>query len=154
MAVADLSKLPDSCGPLFFDGNVDMFRVPDLCCSDEVGAQFVRKAEEFGSVDGIDGCYVLDPFQDGTVGAVQVTGCYDDGTQFYGEKCGGSKFGEATDLAHGDCGPTSPKQGSCACNQWLETKTPGCFAVASTVFETDPAKRFGVFFKAEGCVNP
>ena len=96
------------------------------------------------SYKGIDGCYALDPFQNGAITAVLVNGCYDDGTQFYGEKCGGSNFGAANELAYGDCGPA---EDTCACKLYVESKSPGCFAIATP--EANP--QLAVFLKMEGC---
>ena len=148
--IPDSTKMPDTCGPVFFSGNTDIFQVPDVCCTADAGAEDWLPLEDFGSHDGIDGCYALDPFKNGAITAILVNGCYDDGTQFYGEKCGGSDFGKFSEFAHGDCGPTSPKQGSCACNLYVDTKSPGCFAIATP--EADP--QFAVFVKMDGCVAP
>ena len=147
----DSSKMPSSCGPIFFCGNTAMFRVPDLCCTEEAGALPFLPFGDFGSHDGIDGCKKF-PFEAKVqnVTVFLVNGCYDDGTQFYGEKCGGTDFGVYQEDAYGDCGPLSPKQGQCICNQYLETKTPGCFAVASP--ETADSQ-IAVFVKAEGCAK-
>merc|ERR1712226_284543 len=144
MRIPDSKSMPEECGPIFFSGNTDIFQVPDKCCTAEVGAKNWLPLDQFGSHDGIDGCYALDPFQNGEITAILVNGCYDDGTQFYGEKCGGSDFGEASELAYGDCGPA---KGSCACNLYVESKTPGCFAIATP--EADP--QFAVFLKMDGC---
>ena len=144
MRIPDASTMPDECGPIFFDGNTDIFQVPDKCCTAEVGAEDWIPLDEFGSYKGIDGCYALDPFQNGAITAVLVNGCYDDGTQFYGEKCGGSNFGAANELAYGDCGPA---EDTCACKLYVESKSPGCFAIATP--EADP--QLAVFLKMEGC---
>ena len=146
MRIPDSKDMPDECGPVFFSGNTDIFQVPDKCCTAEVGAEDWLPLESFGEYKGIDGCYALDPFQNGAITAILVNGCYDDGTQFYGEKCGGSNFGEASELAYGDCGPT---KGTCECNLYVESKSPGCFAIATP--EADP--QLAVFLKMEGCAK-
>ena len=92
MEIKDSSTMPDECGPVFFSGDTDIFQVPDKCCTAKVGAEPLIPFGQFGSYKGIEGCFALDPFQDGNITAVLVNGCYDDGTQFYGEKCGGSNL--------------------------------------------------------------
>ena len=152
MQIPDSSSMPEECGPIFFSGNTDIFKVPDMCCTDAVGAEVLIPLDQFGSHDGIVGCYALDPLRNGAVTAVLVSGCYDDGTQFYGEKCGGSNFGDASELAYGDCGPA---EGSCACNQYVETKNPGCFAIATPLRSAFPQldTQSAVFLKTEGCAK-
>ena len=80
MRIPDSKTMPDECGPIFFSGNTDIFQVPDKCCTAEVGAEEWLPLDQFGSHDGIDGCYALDPFQNGAITAILVNGCYDDGT--------------------------------------------------------------------------
>ena len=144
MRIPDASTMPVECGPIFFSGNTDIFQVPNKCCTSQVGAEDWIPLDEFSSYEGIDGCFALDPFQNGAITAILVNGCYDDGTQFYGEKCGGSNFGAANELAYGDCGPAEEK---CACKLYVESKTPGCFAIATP--ESDPQS--AVFLRMEGC---
>ena len=146
MRIPDSSGMPEECGPVFFSGNTDIFQVPDKCCTSEVGAEVWFDFDEFGSYKGIDGCFPLDPFENGAITAVLVNGCYDDGTQFYGEKCGGSNFGEASEVAYGDCGPA---EGSCECKLYATSKRPACFHVASPEVNPRPA----VFAKMEGCTE-
>ena len=144
MEIPDSSTMPQECGPVFFEGDTDIFRVPDKCCTAEVGAKPLVPLSQFGSYKGIEGCFALDPFRDGNITAVLVSGCYDDGTQFYGEKCGGSEFKGESDRAYGECGPA---ERLCECNLYVESKVPGCFAIASP--ETTP--RRAIFAKMEGC---
>ena len=152
MFVPDYTKMPSECGPIYFNGNTAMFQVPDLCCTAEAGALDWMPFKDFGSQDGIDGCKLV-PFEakQQNVTVFLVNGCYDDGTQFYGEKCGGTDFGVYHEDAYGDCGPLSPKQGKCSCNLYVETKSPGCFAIASP---ESPGTQVAVFMKAEGCEKP
>ena len=148
--IPDRAKMLAQCGPVFFSGNTEIFKVPDICCTEDVGAEDFLAFEDFGSHDGVESCNAVGPAFGLPITAVLTHGCYDDGTQFYGEKCGGSDFGEDNELAHGDCGPTSPKQGSCACNLYVETKSPGCYAIATpSVLEPK-----AVFLKLESCVAP
>ena len=105
MLIPNRTSIPKECGPTFFNGNTDIFQVPDTCCTAAAGAEEWLPLSKFGSYKGIDGCKLVDPFDDGKIQAELVNGCYDDGTQYYGEKCGASDFGEATADAHGDCGP-------------------------------------------------
>ena len=144
MEIKDSSTMPAECGPVFFSGDTDIFQVPDKCCTAEVGAEPLIPFSQFGSYKGIEGCFALDPFQDGNITAVLVNGCYDDGTQFYGEKCGGSNFKGASARAYGECGPAEK---DCECNLYVESKSPGCFSIASP--ETIPQR--AVFAKMEGC---
>ena len=146
--ILDSSTMPAECGPVFFEGDTDIFQVPDKCCTAEVGAEPLLPFGQFGSYKGIEGCFALDPFQDGNITAVLVNGCYDDGTQFYGEKCGGSDFKGASDLAYGECGPAKR---TCECNLYVETKTPGCFAIASPPPPSETSPQWAVFAKMEGC---
>ena len=69
MRILDSSNMPNECGPVFFSGNTDIFQVPDKCCTAEVGAEDWIPFEEFGSYEGIDGCYPLDPFENGAIKA-------------------------------------------------------------------------------------
>jgi len=149
VVIPDSAEMLDQCGPVFFSGNTKIFRVPDVCCTASVGAEDFLNFKDFGSHDGIEGCSAVGPSIGLPITAVLANGCYDDGTQFYGEKCGGSDFGEDNVLAHGDCGPTSPKQGSCACNLYVETKSPGCFAIGTP----NSVKPKAVFLRLEGCVE-
>ena len=149
MVIPDSAKMLDQCGPVFFSGNTEIFRVRDVCCTASVGAEDFLNFKDFGSHDGIEGCSAVGQSIGLPITAVLANGCYDDGTQFYGEKCGGSDFGEDNVLAHGDCGPTSPKQGSCACNLYVETKSPGCFAIATP----NSVKPKAVFLKLDGCAE-
>ena len=145
MLIPNRTSIPKECGPTFFNGNTDIFQVPDTCCTAAAGAEEWLPLSKFGSYKGIDGCKLVDPFDDGKIQAELVNGCYDDGTQYYGEKCGASDFGEATADAHGDCGPA---EGSCTCNKYFTTKTPGCFVVATPDVFTS-----GVYVRAEGCAS-
>ena len=149
MRLPDSKSMPEECGPLFYGGNTEIFRVPDKCCTADVGTEDWISLEEFGSHDNIDGCMSLDSFNDGSIQAILVNGCYDDGRQFYGEKCGGSEFGELTELAYGDCGPPNSwtRPYSCSCNLFVESKTPGCFSIATP--KADP--QFAVFLRMDGC---
>ena len=146
MRILDSSTMPDECGPVFFSGNTEIFQVPDKCCTAVVGAEDWVPFDQFGSYDGINGCYALDPFENGAITAVLVNGCYDDGTQFYGEKCGGSNFGDASAVVYGDCGPANK---SCECKLYKASRKPGCFVIASPEVNPRPA----VFAKFEGCVK-
>ena len=76
-----------------------------------------------------------------------VNGCFDDGTQFYGEKCGGSDFGALNEEAFGACGPSEE---ICACKLYTTTDSPGCFAIATPELFAPAA----VFWRADGCVAP
>ena len=156
MRIPDSKNMPEECGPIFFSGNTDIFQVPDKCCSAEVGAEDWIALEDFGTKDGIDGCMSLDPSklmsqEEGSIRAVLVNGCYDDGRQFYGEKCGGSEFGELNEIAYGNCGPPNSwtRPYSCSCNLFIETKTPGCFSIATP--DADP--QFAVFLRMDGCLK-
>ena len=144
MVIPDSAEMLDQCGPVFFSGNTEIFRVPDVCCTASVGAEDFLNFKDFGSHDGIEGCSAVGPSIGLPITAVLANGCYDDGTQFYGEKCGGSNFGAANELAYGDCGPAEEK---CACNLYVESKSPGCFAIATP--QSDPQS--AVFLRMEGC---
>ena len=39
MEIKDSSTMPAECGPVFFSGDTDIFKVPDKCCTTEVGAE-------------------------------------------------------------------------------------------------------------------
>ena len=163
MRIPDSTAMPEECGPIFFSGNTDIFQIPDKCCTAEVGAQDLLPLKDYPSYDGVDYCLPFDPF--GTPGipgikwdpalipngvAILTNGCYDDGTQFYGEKCVGSNFGNYSDFAYGDCGPADATIGSCACNRYFVSKTPACIAIGTPQAEPQLA----LFVKMEGCQAP
>merc|ERR1719433_769164 len=152
MRIPDAKDMPDYCGKIWFSGDQEIFEVDPRCCTAEVGAEPWIDLEDFskgpeGNFEGIDGCYALDPFQNGLIQAILVNGCYDNGNQYYGEKCGGSRFGDFTDFAVGECGES---KATCACRHFVESAKPGCFSIATPQAEPQLA----VFLKMEGCVAP
>jgi len=157
----DASALPDDCLPTFFSGNTDIFQVADHCCTAEVGSSEWIPFDTFSSggkvgdavwtaVSGIEGCMALDPQGPGGPHAVIVNGCYDDGTQFYGEKCGGSIFGPFSSFAYGACGEAAE---SCGCKHYMKSASTGCYAIAAPP-PADGAVQAAVFAKFEGCSPP
>jgi len=91
-----VADFPDECRKTYWSGDVDPRKVPDFCCDSTVsGAQpFFDFVENFQG----DTCATMNPF--GILAQPKIaSGCAADGTQFYGEKCGGSQF---TDI--GFCG--------------------------------------------------
>jgi hypothetical protein len=77
---------------------------------------------------------------------VIVNGCKEDGSQFYGEKCGGSSFTAAPDdVTYGVCGKGTQ---TCGCKLYTTSSAPGCYAIASPVPDQN-----AVFAKFEGCTS-
>jgi len=143
----DSSQLPDVCGPSYWIG--DPFEVPDFCCSEAVGAfEWVPFEQVFTDGSKCENAYPFGP--EVAIAPKLVSGCSADGTQFYGEKCGGSIFDDITDngnnneAAYGSCGPLDTE---CDCFTYLEASEPGCWVVAVP----DTTKQ--VMVKAGGCVD-
>jgi hypothetical protein len=145
--------------PSFF---LILCQVPDYCCSEESTAfewfpfetTFVPNDGDPLSVETDGKCILSHPFgPEAGISPVLVSGCAADGTQFYGEKCGGSDFSglpvydpwtEA--FGYGTCGPVETHD--CDCFTYVETKEPGCYVIAA------PNPAVNVLLQHEGCCVP
>ena len=95
-----------------------------------------------------DNCFTFDPVGDRSfIYGTWAGGCSDDGTFFYGEKCGGSDFGDWAEAAYGQC---SQPEEYCHCIGTVETQTSGCFAIATII--PPPGIQNAVFLQVDGCL--
>jgi len=143
----DVNEMPEECGPIFWnsDGTAEgsYAQVPDNCCSD---ATVLAPLTDLWPQT--DNCFVFDPVGDRSfIYGTWAGGCSDDGTFFYGEKCGGSDFGDWAEAAYGQC---SQPEEYCHCIGTVETQAPGCFAIATII--PPPGQQNAVFLQVDGCL--
>merc|ERR1712156_1045164 len=143
--------MPAACGNIWNSDGSEReayTKVPYVCCDVNAGAKMlVDLTTEWPDVDN---CYVLDLLGDMSIHGTWAGGCSDDGTFFYGEKCGGSNFGPFQDTAYGSC--TQPDE-YCSCIGTVETKEAGCYTVATPTVSEDPTVQTAVFLKVDGCID-
>jgi len=147
---ADVNDMPEECNPIFWnsDGTEpgSYQRVPDECCS---GATPIAPLTDLWPEN--DNCFVFDPVGDRSfIYGTWAGGCSDDGQFFYGEKCGGSDFGDWAEAAYGQC---SQPEELCSCIGYVETFEAGCFSIATIIPPPGPVQD-AVFLQVDGCIIP